>query len=125
MRLDHLLSKESLALQAAYARLGVHCSLVERWLFSCRHQGGPASRLPLSRGAERGPAGGRGLGTLLGPEGAAAPVGVLFLLHGLAGLFSRMRGRAAGFRPFLENCTVDASISCFFAKRNRRFVVYS
>jgi hypothetical protein len=50
----------------------------------------------------------RGAGTLLGPEGTAACPG-FFLLAGRRALPGD--GRGCRGRPYLENCTVDASIT--------------
>ena len=62
------------------------------------------------RGMERGSGAGSWVGTLLGPEEAG--VCCLGLLTGqVPG--SPVGGLGFGFCPFLENCTVDASISCF------------
>ena len=115
MRLDHLLSKEHLAHDPAgcvsIAVFTGEClvgggSLVEHWLF-IQQPGDPGSvRSPLSGG--HGTVGELGgwVGTLLGPEET-----------GSARVFSCRpwplpAGAGGGLWccPFLENCTVDASI---------------
>jgi len=66
----------------------------------------PASTGRLCRARDAGGRGGRGVGTLLGPEGTGARLGGGF---SRAGRFPFLAGR--GWRgAFLENCTVDASI---------------
>jgi hypothetical protein len=72
VRLDHLLSKEQLAPRMACAHAGVHCFLVEHWLFILVL--GLVSWLVRSpAGVRNGGVRGRGgVGTLLGPEGTAA-----------------------------------------------------
>ena len=110
MRLDHLLSKEHPAPGSPNAWPGAHAFLVERWLFirPC-FSFLLASTVPCG-GPERGSGAGRLVGTLLGPEGAAAWLGLL--ITGQVPVIAVVVA-GFGFCPFLENCTVDASISCF------------
>ena len=53
--------------------------------------------------------------TLLGPEGAAAFFG-RFLTTAWASLRGADAPRGPLFRPYFENCIVDASIFCFLQK---------
>jgi hypothetical protein len=66
-------------------------------------------RSRFCRAAERGFLSWFWVGTLLGPEGTAAGLG---LLTGQVPVITDVVA-GFGFCPFLENCTVDASISCF------------
>jgi hypothetical protein len=86
--------------------------IVEHWLFTQLPVMARLVRFRVSRFRGTGAGAGGWVGTLLGPEEA----GIIFGVWGLvrAGFpVSLGAGRGAGFRPFLENCTVDASISCF------------
>ena len=56
---------------------GRPCFLVEHWLFGFLSEATRLVRSSLRGAAERGPAGGRTPGTLLGPEEAAAFSGAL------------------------------------------------
>ena len=69
MRLDHLLSKEQLAPRGAFVPAGVHCFLVERWLFIRAARAGAAGTLPVLRGCGTGAGPAGWVGTLLGSEG--------------------------------------------------------
>jgi hypothetical protein len=109
VRLDHLLSKEHLAraLRGCVSRAmsrrvpGMAAHLWGTGYSSCRVCWRGLVRLPL-RGGWNGAAGGPGgAGTLLGPEGTGVS-------SSRAGFPAWRRG--AGTRPYLENCTVDASI---------------
>jgi hypothetical protein len=80
---------------------------VEHWLFTQLARDGAASTLPVRGAAERALGSPGWVSTLLGPEGTGFVSG-----SSVAG-----RGRLpvdAGWRPwccpYLENCTVDASI---------------
>ncbi len=90
MRLDHLLSKEHLAPRMACAHAGVHCFLVERWLFIQVLFFLLASTSRLRPGAERRGRGWSWVGTLLGPEEAGACA--VFLLLRARFPFPRVRG---------------------------------
>src|SRR5262245_44979296 len=65
-------------------------------------------------GVEGGPGGVAGPGTLLGPEGTAARVLLLVGCRGFVSSawtgFPRVVAWRGRDRPYLENCTVDASI---------------
>ncbi len=80
-----------------------------------------ASTFPCG-GPERGSGGWFWVGTLLGPEGTGVLPGSSGYGPG-SGLL-RMRWPGRGFRPFLENCTVDASISCFCDMKQFACVVH-
>ena len=135
MRLDHLLSKEQLALSACllWVRVVVlsvprgmcmpaWCSWVEHWrifkavvVWSCLVRPRPCRDDVLAAGCGCGTggrvAGGLGLGTLLGPEGSGREGlgSSARTVRGLAGVAGSWRDR-----PDVENYTVDASI--FVAK---------
>jgi hypothetical protein len=107
VRLDHLLSKEHLARGRTSVPVRVHCFLVEHWLFTQLARDGAASTLPVRGAAERALGSPGWVSTLLGPEETGFVSG-----SSVAG-----RGRRlvdTGWRlwccPYLENCTVDASI---------------
>ena len=111
MRLDHLLSKERLALPANVGGVQSHISvirggssLVEHWLFGLGGSPGWLVR-PLAAW-NAGSWGSTRPSTLLGPEGTAAwppRPGPVTYAH---------VGDGGRDRPYLENCTVDASIFC-------------
>ena len=65
----------------------------------------PSQYVPL-RGAERGRRDGSRVGTLLGPEGTGFSPGLQLQAAGR----HPCRGGGLWCCPFLENCTVDASI---------------
>jgi hypothetical protein len=107
VRLDHLLSKEQARARASVPR--VHVPLVGGALVI--HSGclcpGRLVRPPRA-GCRNGAWGGLpGVGTLLGPEGTGLALG--FFFHGPLPVSAGVRGRG-WCCPYLENCTVDASI---------------
>jgi hypothetical protein len=77
---------------------------VEHWLFGLSASSG---RLVRPQGTERLIRGASRPSTLLGPEGTAAR------RHPQQGrIFRSPMGRGDRDLPYLENCTVDASIIC-------------
>src|SRR5215472_6404536 len=87
------------------------------FLWSAGYSAGRAVRVLLVRPSWARNAGSRGrvrLGTLLGPEGTGALRGGGWSSRGpafpLCPPFFRGVGAGGRARPFLENCTVDASI---------------
>jgi hypothetical protein len=110
VRLDHLLSKELQAPRVTGCVAGCPLLIVEHWLFSRISCPGLVSTLLLC-----------GCGT--GAAGRGAGWARCWVLREQArGVWGLGQGRfpgdadvfpGSGFRLFLENCTVDASISCF------------
>ena len=112
MRLDHLLSKEHLARPSSrVASRAMSWASVPRWQLTVEHwlfgQARHSSQLVRSLGTGRVAAVTAWSSTLLGPEGT----GVEPSLKDRPAP-PRMRRCADRDRPYLENCTVDASINC-------------
>ena len=85
-------------------------SLVEHWLFGSGSSPGLASTadaLAERDGMERQVPGAARPSTLLGPEGTAA-----WPATSIGPNLPRQLTVEAGYRPYLENCIVDASIIC-------------
>jgi hypothetical protein len=114
VRLDHLLSKESLAPSRGECSRGCPLLTSGALVIHSAAADEAVSRLRSASAAERACGGGGWVSTLLGPEEA----GVLCSgEQSRLGLKKRpvrfagwIPGGAGWFRPFLENCTVDASI---------------
>jgi hypothetical protein len=119
VRLDHLLSKEHLALPhrgSAQSHISDECSevassLVEHWLFGLGSCPGWLVRSQCVKHTATWKARSQGLrrpSTLLGPEGTAAGL----VASSGPNLLPSADAMEGGYRPYLENCTVDASIIC-------------
>ena len=108
MRLDHLLSKEQLARLLRRSRPEPFLGRMSRDGSSLWSTGylvsSSAKSVSTSSGTEKWSAVTVWSSTLLGPEGTGVPSGPV--------AFRRGCGGARRDRPYLENCTVDASINC-------------
>ena len=111
MRLDHLLSKEQLArFSMRVASRAMSWASVPRWQLTVEHwlfgQARHSSQLvrPLGAGRVVAVRPGRARCWVLRERALSLPSD--------RGAPPRMRGCARRDRPYLENCTVDASINC-------------
>ena len=98
MRLDHLLSKEHLALRAASDRPGVHCSIVGHWLFIQVVSLLPACTcFPPGRPRNGGAGGSPGWARCWVPRERAPCPGLRFAGRGCHGADARWRPGAVRF----------------------------